>query len=88
MPGPLIVETVMAEDLDALRAQRDGVSGGDLVELRLDGLRRPDVAGALSGRRQPVIVTCRPTWEGGRFDGPEADRIGILARALDLGRAT
>jgi 3-dehydroquinate dehydratase / shikimate dehydrogenase len=56
-----------------------------MVELRLDGLADLDVAAALAGRRVPVIVTCRPTWEGGRFNGSEAERQAILERALDLG---
>jgi 3-dehydroquinate dehydratase/shikimate dehydrogenase len=30
-------------------------------------------------------VTCRPTWEGGRFDGSEETRAAVLARALELG---
>jgi 3-dehydroquinate dehydratase len=48
-----------------LRAARDAVKDADLVELRLDGVADLDVAGALAGRRRPVIVTCRPSWEGG-----------------------
>ena len=60
-----IVETVTADTLAELRALRDGVTDGDLVELRLDGVRDVDMAGALSGRSRPVIVTCRPRWEGG-----------------------
>ena len=56
-----------------------------MVELRLDGVADLDVAGALQGRRVPAVVTCRPTWEGGRFDGTEEERARILARALELG---
>jgi 3-dehydroquinate dehydratase/shikimate dehydrogenase len=85
MPRALIVEAVMTDDLAALRAGRDAAGRADLVELRLDGLRHPDVAGALAGRRAPVIATCRPVWEGGRFEGPESDRLGILKQALELG---
>ena len=40
---------------------------------------------ALAGRKKPVIVTCRPTWEGGHFDGSEGAREVILRKALDLG---
>ena len=47
--------------------------------------RDVDVAGALGGRRHPVIVTCRPTWEGGRFDGSEEERRGLLVQAARLG---
>ena len=68
-----------------LRAGRDAADGADLVELRLDGVSDPDVAGALAGRRTPVVVTCRPAWEGGAFRGSEAERRGFLEQALELG---
>jgi 3-dehydroquinate dehydratase/shikimate dehydrogenase len=32
-----------------------------------------------------VIATCRASWEGGRYQGAEADRLVVLARALELG---
>ena len=83
--GPLLVETVVADTMDGLRAARDAVRHADIVELRLDGVSGPDVPGALAGRRTPVIVTCRPTWEGGRFAGSEEERRRILADALRLG---
>src|SRR6186997_2151055 len=68
-----------------LRAARDEVTRADMVELRLDGVQDVDVAGVLAGRKLPVIVTCRPTWEGGRFDGSEERRHVILGEALDRG---
>ncbi len=68
-----------------LRHRRDQVHGADLVELRLDGINDLDVAGALSGRRLPVIVTVRPTWQGGRFDGDEVARVALLEQAWTLG---
>ena len=80
-----IVETVAADSLAALRALRDRATSADLVELRLDGVRDVDVAGALAGRRRPVIATCRAAWEGGRFDGSEAERLAILVKAAELG---
>jgi len=39
----------------------------------------------MAGRTRAVIATCRAAWEGGRFQGSEAERLGILRRALDLG---
>ena len=68
-----------------LRRARDCVQDADLVELRLDGVTDVDVAGALAGRTRPVVVTCRPKWEGGRFDGDEATRLRLLAEAIRLG---
>ena len=48
-------------------------------------VRDLDVAGALRDRTRPVVVTCRPTWEGGQFDGAEETRRRILAEAVALG---
>jgi 3-dehydroquinate dehydratase/shikimate dehydrogenase len=81
----LIVETVTARSMAELRAARDAVADADMVELRLDGVLDVDVAGALTGRTRPVVVTCRPTWDGGLFDGSEEDRLQLLAEAIRLG---
>jgi 3-dehydroquinate dehydratase/shikimate dehydrogenase len=81
-----ICETVTATDTTELRRARDrAADSADLVELRLDSLRDIDVAGALQGRTKPVIVTCRPTWEGGAFGGSEIERLRILSEAVRLG---
>jgi 3-dehydroquinate dehydratase/shikimate dehydrogenase len=84
MARTMVVETVSGRSLAELRAARDA-SRADMVELRLDGVEDLDVAGALGGRAKPVIVTCRPVWEGGRFDGGEDTRLALLARAIDHG---
>ena len=84
MATPLLCETVTGQSMADLRAARDA-SLADMVEVRLDGVRDVDVAGILTGRQRPMIVTCRPTWEGGRFDGSEEERCAILREALALG---
>jgi 3-dehydroquinate dehydratase/shikimate dehydrogenase len=68
-----------------LRHARDEVRDADLVELRLDAVRQPDPIEAVGGRRLPVIVTCRPRWEGGFFDGSEDDRHALLRGAWEAG---
>ena len=85
MSTSLLCETVTGRSMAELIAARDAATAADMVELRLDGIEDLDVAGALGGRRRPVIVTCRPEWEGGRFTGAEEDRQRILDRALTLG---
>jgi 3-dehydroquinate dehydratase/shikimate dehydrogenase len=87
MSRPLLCVTVTAATTADLRRRRDeaAAAGADLVELRLDSVSDPNVAGALAGRRGPVVVTCRPTWEGGGYDGPEDSRRQLLADALALG---
>ena len=74
---PELCVTVTAPTMAELRRQRDAVADADLVELRLDKVRDPNVAGALEGRTRPVIVTCRAAWEGGGFTGSEEERAGF-----------
>jgi 3-dehydroquinate dehydratase / shikimate dehydrogenase len=81
----LLVETVTGRTMAELIAARDAATRADIVELRLDGVEGVDVARAVDGRVRPVIVTCRPTWEGGRFDGGEDTRHELLRRALESG---
>src|SRR5262249_42405966 len=85
MSKPLLCVTVTAATTAELRRQRDEVADADLVELRLDTVKDPDVAGALAGRRVPAIVTCRPAWEGGQFTGSEEERKRLLRDALSQG---
>ena len=85
MSKPMLCVTVTGETTAELRRKRDAVADADLIEMRLDTVRDPTPAAALAGRRLPVIITCRPTWEGGSFSGAEEDRKRILADALALG---
>jgi 3-dehydroquinate dehydratase/shikimate dehydrogenase len=86
IPFPALCAVVTAPTLAELRARRDAASAGaDIVELRLDTVADPDVAGALQDRRGPVIVTCRAVSEGGHFRGPEAARLALLEQAWDAG---
>ena len=82
---PRICVTVGGATIAELRRARDEVVDADLVELRLDAVRQPDPIEALGGRPLPVIVTCRPRWEGGFFDGSEHERHALLRRAWDAG---
>lgn len=77
-----LVETVTGRTMAELIAARDDATTGDMVELRLDGVQGLDIAAALHGRSRPVIVTCRPRWEGGAFEGSEGERRSLLAQAL------
>jgi 3-dehydroquinate dehydratase / shikimate dehydrogenase len=85
MAIPELCVVVTAPTMAELRRQRDAIADADLVELRLDKVRDPNVAGALEGRTRPVIVTCRAAWEGGGFTGSEEERHRILGEALDSG---
>jgi 3-dehydroquinate dehydratase/shikimate dehydrogenase len=80
-----LCEVIAAPTMAELRAGRDAARHADVVELRLDTVDRPDVAGALQDRQHPVIVTCRAAWEGGHFKGSEEERQRILCQALEAG---
>ncbi|MEO8075497.1 MAG: type I 3-dehydroquinate dehydratase [Acidobacteriota bacterium] len=82
MRDPELCITVTGRTMDELRRARDAAATqADLVELRLDSVDRPDALGAIEGRRRPVIVTCRPSWEGGGFRGSEEERERLLSMA-------
>jgi 3-dehydroquinate dehydratase type I len=85
MKRALLCETVTGRTMGELIAARDAATSADMVELRLDGVSRCDVARALDGRTRPAIVTCRPIWEGGQFDGAEEERHELLGEALRQG---
>lgn len=85
MRNPQLCLTVTAKTMEDLRRARDAAAQADMVEVRLDSVDRPDGRGAIEGRRRPVIVTCRASWEGGAFNGSEEERERILAAALDAG---
>jgi 3-dehydroquinate dehydratase/shikimate dehydrogenase len=89
MRDPHVCVTVTASTVAELRRRRDAVAAdADLVELRLDHLDHPEPAAAapaMDGRLRPVIVTCRPEWEGGRFSGSEDVRRQVLEAAATAG---
>jgi 3-dehydroquinate dehydratase/shikimate dehydrogenase len=71
--------------MEELRRARDAATFADMVEVRLDTVDRPDALGAIEGRRRPVLVTCRASWEGGHFQGSEEERERILSEAQAAG---
>jgi 3-dehydroquinate dehydratase/shikimate dehydrogenase len=85
MATPELCVVVTAPTMAELRRQRDAIADADLVELRLDKVSDPSVAGALQGRTRPVVITCRAAWEGGGFTGSEEERQRILSEALESG---
>ena len=82
---------IKVESIEKLKckAQKAKLSGADVIELRLDFW--PDkaqladkVIEIVSTAREydmKVIATCRASWEGGYYDGPDDARIEILRKA-------
>ncbi|CAL9210643.1 unnamed protein product [Musa hybrid cultivar] len=83
---PLVAKTVeqMMADMAAAKA-----SGADLVELRVDHLSAflpgRDLPLLLRDRPLPALVTYRPKWEGGEYEGDDKQRLEALLLAMELG---
>ena len=57
--------------------------GAELVELRVDWMRkRPDIGRLLNDRPTPVVVTCRRQDDRGRWTGTEEQRMTLLREAI------
>jgi 3-dehydroquinate dehydratase/shikimate dehydrogenase len=60
--------------------------GAELVELRVDYMRKkPDIGLLLKERPTPVVVTCRRRSDRGRWFGTEEQRLAILREAIIAG---
>jgi len=75
--------------LEEAREAKD--AGADVVELRLDFLEdfepSRDLAEMIKGFELPCIVTYRPSWEGGQYQGEDAPRLAALKLAMEVGAA-
>jgi 3-dehydroquinate dehydratase / shikimate dehydrogenase len=83
----IIVPIVGPTLADALRQMKSCVRDADLFEFRLDLCPDPALVRTIRSTRRPVIATCRPVREGGRFEGAEADRFERLGDAARAGAA-
>ncbi|MBA0554947.1 hypothetical protein Golob_014019 [Gossypium lobatum] len=81
----------MAESVDQMLVQMQKAKdfGGDLVELRVDFLKnfvpRQDLDILIKQAPLPTLITYRPRWEGGQYDGDESKRREALRLAMELG---
>eukprot|EP01018_Ginkgo_biloba_P017350 Gb_24244 [translate_table: standard] len=89
--GCLLCIPLVAHSVEEMlyQMQQARVHGADCTELRIDHLwnfnPRVDLETLLKGRTVPVIVTYRPKWEGGAYEGDEGERLDTLRLALELG---
>ena len=61
-------------------------AGVELVELRLDCLRRePDLKRIIAQKHTPIVVTVRRAFDGGMWRGNEEKRQGLLRQAIAAG---
>lgn len=77
-----IVETTVEKALEAIE---EANNLADLIELRVDYLKEPELAPFMKNRKKPFIITNRRKEEGGRYRGDEQERFRILKEAVELG---
>ncbi|HRT26850.1 MAG TPA: type I 3-dehydroquinate dehydratase [Syntrophales bacterium] len=81
-----ICVSIMAGSSDeALAKMETALTRADLVELRVDRIKNPDLGRLLAGRNKKVVVTNRRREEGGSFQGTENERMELLREAVCLG---
>ncbi|KAJ9131543.1 hypothetical protein P3X46_035198 [Hevea brasiliensis] len=87
----LICAPVMAESVDQMLVQMKKAKelGADLVEIRVDFLKnfspRQNLEVLVKQSPLPTLITYRPKWEGGEYDGDESKRQEALRLAMELG---
>lgn len=67
---------------DAVAVAESVASLADVLEIRLDCLRNPDIRPFIGKIKQPLLFTNRPQWEGGAFAGEEEQRLALLLQAV------
>ena len=77
--------SIFVRDLDRALADTAKAAefGAEVVEYRIDQFAddAQPVVELVQRAALPCILTCRPTWEGGLYDGDENERLDLLARA-------
>lgn len=97
-PHTLVATVLTSSTNDAVAALQRLPTEVGLAEIRLDGLwpKVPDTDRAVddliaiadaAGERIPLLATLRPRRQGGKFDGDESVRLGLLQSALRAGFA-
>ena len=84
-----VVAVILEKPLE--HSKKAAEKGADILEIRLDllGIRTPERAAEVIREIKaetgiPIIVTSRSGAEGGKWDGKEEDRTGLLINLLSL----
>jgi 3-dehydroquinate dehydratase I len=78
--------SIARETVEQGLAVARGISSlADVIEIRLDALKRIEVAPFMTQLTSPLLFTNRPIWEGGNFAGEEQARIAPLLDAVSQG---
>ncbi len=81
----ICIPITAATTTEALLKMEKGSGLADLLELRIDGIRKVNLEKLLTARKGELIVTNRVKEEGGAFSGSEQERVALLIKAVVLG---
>jgi 3-dehydroquinate dehydratase-1 len=81
-PAGICVSIACENETEAVDLARQSEIHADIIEIRLDCLSNPAVEPFVKGLSKPLLFTNRPEWEGGSYKGAEAERIGLLLKAI------
>ncbi len=85
--GRICVSIGLNDINEALAAAKEAEDVADVIEIRLDVLSSPEVKAFTQSLTTPLLFTYRPVWEGGFYEGKEADRLDRLVEAVREGAA-
>lgn len=81
--GKICVSIANDSVSEALASAKAVENAADVIEIRLDALKNPEVKPFTEQLTKPVLFTNRAKWEGGLFPGDEKSRISLLLDAVD-----
>jgi len=77
-------EFVLAASTADLSEEPDACTHADAIEFRMDLTDEPLAAIEAYDGELPILATNRAAWEGGEWDGDDADRLEVLAVATEF----
>ncbi len=83
----MVVIPKVVASVTSLDEAREAVAlGADVLEVRVDlAAEEPQLlAESINRLGKPLIVTIRPTWEGGAFEGSDGERALLFKRLLPV----
>jgi 3-dehydroquinate dehydratase type I len=81
----ICIPITAATTTEARLKMEEGFSLADILELRIDGIRKVNLEKLLAVRKKDLLVTNRVREEGGSFTGDEQERVALLSKAVALG---
>ncbi len=81
----ICIPVTAATTAEALLKMEKGFGLADLLELRIDGIRKVNLEKLMAVRKGGLLVTNRVKEEGGAFSGGEQERVALLIKAVTLG---